>query len=80
MTDVLERPTRANTGTGDPNEVAHIVYPKSKIIEAMVTGTAVEALCGHVFVPTRDPQNYPKCERCLEIVRGRGLNPDRISS
>lgn len=30
-------------------------------------GTDVVALCGHRFKPIRDPQQFPVCQRCLEI-------------
>ncbi len=36
------------------------------IAEASVNGTAVRAMCGVVFVPTRDPDPLPQCPRCAE--------------
>ena len=33
----------------------------------MVTGTPVTALCGKVWVPSRDPKRYPVCPTCKEI-------------
>jgi Protein of unknown function (DUF3039) len=33
----------------------------------MVTGTPVVALCGKVWVPSRDPKRYPVCPTCKEI-------------
>jgi hypothetical protein len=32
-----------------------------------VTGTPVTALCGKVWVPSRDPKRYPVCPTCKEI-------------
>jgi hypothetical protein len=32
-----------------------------------VTGTPIEALCGKVWVPTRDPKKYPVCPDCQRI-------------
>lgn len=46
----------------DPGESA-----ASKVMEARLTGTPIEALCGYVWVPENDPRNYPVCERCKEI-------------
>lgn len=37
------------------------------ILEARVNGTPVTALCGYVFVPSRDPERYPPCSKCVEI-------------
>lgn len=58
--------------TGDPI-MAHIVKTEpgesavAKVTEARIYGTPVEALCGHVWVPSRDPGRYPMCQKCKEI-------------
>lgn len=52
--------------TGDHDRFAHLV-DKEEIVEAMVLGTPVEALCGKVWVPSRDPEKYPVCPTCKEI-------------
>jgi hypothetical protein len=41
--------------------------PKDKLTEAMVMGTPVIALCGKVWVPSRDPERFPVCPECQEI-------------
>jgi hypothetical protein len=33
----------------------------------MVMGTPVVALCGKVWVPSRDPEKFPVCPECKEI-------------
>lgn len=57
---------------GDDNVVAHYAN-KAKIAEALVTGKPVRALCGKVFVPTRDPDGRPVCPRC-EALRHQRTN------
>ena len=58
--------------TGEP-VVAHIVKTEpgenaaAKVLEARINGTPVEALCGHVWVPSRDPKQVPMCQACKEI-------------
>ncbi len=53
--------------------VAHIVRTKpgedaaAKVLAARVEGTPIEALCGHVWVPSRDPKQLPVCQRCKDI-------------
>ncbi len=42
------------------------------VVEGMVNGTAVRALCGKVWVPGRDPRRYPLCPTCKEIAESRG--------
>lgn len=37
------------------------------ILEARVNGTPLTALCGHTWVPERDPMKYPICDKCVEI-------------
>jgi hypothetical protein len=51
---------------GDHERFSHYA-PKDKITEAMVMGTPVTALCGKVWVPSRDPKRYPVCPTCKEI-------------
>jgi hypothetical protein len=53
--------------------VAHIVKTEpgesaaAKVMEARIYGTPLEALCGHVWVPSRDPKQVPMCQNCKEI-------------
>ncbi len=51
---------------GDHERFSHYV-PKHKLTEAMVMGTPVIALCGKVWVPSRNPDRYPVCPECKEI-------------
>ena len=51
---------------GDHERFSHYV-PKDKLTEAMVNGTPVIALCGKVWVPSRDPQKFPVCPDCKDI-------------
>lgn len=69
-TDVLEDERvitdPINTDEGDHERFSHYV-PKDKLMEAMVNGTPVIALCGKVWVPSRDPQKFPVCPDCKDI-------------
>ena len=38
------------------------------LYNAYIEGTPIRALCGKVWVPTRDPSRYPVCPTCQEIV------------
>jgi hypothetical protein len=51
---------------GDHERFSHYA-DREKIMEAMVNGTPVRALCGKVWVPSRDPQRFPVCPECKEI-------------
>ena len=51
---------------GDEERFSHYV-PKDKLMAAMVDGVPVKALCGKMWVPTRDPDRFPICPTCKEI-------------
>jgi hypothetical protein len=55
-----------NLEPGDHERFSHYVR-KEKIVESAVLGTPVVALCGKVWVPSRDPQKFPVCPECKEI-------------
>ncbi len=71
---------------GDHDRMAHIVlegYTPEEgefvstgpaVVEGIVNGTPVRALCGKVWVPGRDPRRYPLCPTCREIAEGMGWN------
>jgi len=62
-------------GDGDHERFAHYVQ-RDKIVDSSVLGTPLKALCGKVWVPSRDPKKYPVCPTCKEIYemipRGEG--------
>ena len=65
-TDVREDRRQVPTDEGDHERFSHYV-PKDKLTEAMVMGTPVVALCGKVWVPSRDPERFPVCPECKDI-------------
>ena len=62
---VLERDAQLDDAQGH-ERLSHYVS-REKLTEAMVMGTPVVALCGKIWVPTRNPENYPVCQECKEI-------------
>lgn len=56
---------------GDHERFSHYV-PKAKLTEALINGTPVVALCGKVWVPTRNPEKFPVCPDCKEIWESFG--------
>jgi hypothetical protein len=69
---------------GDHERMSHIVLEGFRpekgdfvsagpsVVEGMVPGTAVKALCGKIGVPGRNPKRYPICPTCKEIAEARG--------
>lgn len=63
---LLEKPD-----VGSPDDASHYCR-KEEIARAAVEGGLVTALCGVQFMPLRDPQNYPICQRCAELLEQYG--------
>jgi hypothetical protein len=67
--------------TGEP-QAAHIVKSAegdaaAQVLEARIYGTPLEALCGEVFIPQRDPSRLPLCAKCKDIYDTyRAFNED----
>lgn len=51
---------------GDDEKFSHYVN-KNDLMEATVNGTPCKALCGKMWVPTRDASKFPVCPECKEI-------------
>ncbi|WP_316671244.1 DUF3039 domain-containing protein [uncultured Propionibacterium sp.] len=77
---VVEERAQPAYEEGDEERFSHYV-PKAKLTEALVMGTPVVALCGKVWVPTRNPDRFPVCPTCKEIWErmrpGEDKGPDR---
>lgn len=70
---ILDERTEFRLDEGDHERFSHYV-DKAKLTEAMVMGTPVIALCGKVWVPSRNPDRFPVCPECKEIWES--LTPD----
>lgn len=78
---LVEEKTEEQVEAGDHERFAHYVK-KDKIVESAVLGGAVVALCGKVWIPSRDPKKFPVCPECKEIYEsmpegGNGEGPDK---
>lgn len=67
MLDLLETPKTQDTDSDDSNHFSHYAE-KVSVTEGYVLGTPVMAICGKVFVPSRDPEKFPVCPVCKEIM------------
>ena len=63
---IVEERVDVRTDDGGHDRFSHYVV-KGKLTEAMVMGTPLTALCGKVWVPSRDPKKYPVCPECKEL-------------
>jgi hypothetical protein len=84
-TDLTTTPVHSDPALdGDHERMSHIVLEGvhsdegdftslgPSVVEGIVNGTAVRALCGKVWVPGRDPKRYPLCPSCKEIAESMG--------
>lgn len=65
MSTVEESTLDSTVEDGDHDRFAHYVE-KTELTEAIVMGYPVVALCGKIWVPSRDPERFPLCPACKE--------------
>lgn len=64
--DVLERQD-LETQEGDEEKFAHYAEAAS-VTEGYIMGTPVVALCGKIFIPSRNPERLRVCPICKEVM------------
>lgn len=67
MSNLQELELPVNTSSGDHDVFAHYAE-KDLITEALINGTPIVALCGKVWIPFRNPEKYPVCPICQDIL------------
>jgi len=61
------------TDQGDHDRFAHYIADAepgraaAMVTEAIIEGTPLQALCGKVWIPSRDAKRYPVCPTCKEL-------------
>lgn len=74
-TNLLElEQAKVATEGGEP-KFAHYADSVS-VTEGYVMGKAVMAICGKLFVPSRDPKKFPICPICKQIAESLFLSTD----
>lgn len=79
---VSQTPLTGEANGIDPGKLAHIIKkkkgwrnrktsPQAMVLEARIAGTPLEALCGYVWVPSQNPENFPVCTKCKAIYDQR---------
>lgn len=59
----------------DEGRYAHYAEAGS-VTEGYVLGKPVVAICGEIFIPSRDPKKYPVCPACKKIVEALLLDSE----
>lgn len=65
--DLVDTDLENDTDSSDHNEFAHYAEAAS-VTEGYVMGTPVQALCGKIFIPSKNPERLKLCPTCKEIV------------
>ena len=52
---------------GNKERLSHYVR-KADILRSAVDGVPVTALCGKKWLPSRDPDKYPLCPKCKDMM------------
>lgn len=89
MSVSTEQRTSSDTDTRSDDPIfSHIIdrgddkrHVLDILLEARIEGIELTGLCGHKFVPERDPKKYDLCPKCKELYefaadfRGMGDAP-----
>lgn len=70
-TNVVEDIKQTITTDGDHDLFAHYVK-KEALEKAIFDGVPALALCGKLWLPTKDAMRYPVCTECKEIWEALG--------
>lgn len=66
-TDTVEKTdTSLEHSDGDHDRFCHYVR-KEDVLEGYIEGKPIVALCGKVWIPSRDPEKFPLCPSCKEL-------------
>lgn len=67
QTELLEKNSTQEADSGESNQFAHYAE-KNEVTEAYVFGNPILTMCGKFLVPTRDPNKFPVCPSCKEVM------------
>ena len=70
MTELDTRPVQDPTlDDGDDSDKHSHYVRKEDIMRSAVDGVPAVALCGKTWMPSRDPERYPVCPKCVEMMK-----------
>ena len=68
MTDTAEKQkTEFAIDEGDHERLSHYVR-KDDLDKAILDGIPIRALCGKLWLPTKDANRFPVCKDCQQIM------------
>ena len=69
MTELDTRPVGdPQLDDGDDDQRFSHYVRKEDILRSAIDGVPVKALCGKEWLPGRDPEKYPVCPSCKEMM------------
>ena len=67
--------TRVDTSNGDHDKFAHYA-DKDEVTYALIYGAPITALCGKVWIPSRDPKGFSVCPTCKEVYEAMNYSSE----
>lgn len=71
----LDTETKVDTSTGDHDRYSHYA-PKDEITYALIYGVPIMALCGKIWIPSRDPKGFTICPTCKEVYEAMNYSSE----
>lgn len=68
MTEIDTRPADPELQEGDDEPKFSHYVKKEDVMRSAVDGVPAVALCGKTWMPNRDPDKYPICPTCEELM------------
>lgn len=71
----LDTDTVVDTSNGDHDKFAHYA-PKDEVTYALIYGVPIMALCGKIWIPSRDPKGFSVCPTCKEVYEAMNYSSE----
>lgn len=71
----LDTETIVDTTNGDHDKFAHYA-PKDEVTYALIYGVPIMALCGKIWIPSRDPKGFSVCPTCKEVYEAMNYSSE----
>lgn len=71
----LDTETVVDTSNGDHDKFSHYA-PKDEITYALIYGVPIMALCGKIWIPSRDPKGFSVCPTCKEVFEAMNYSSE----
>ena len=75
QSDTLTEINTSPAEPGDHDKFSHYA-PKEEITYALIYGAPIMALCGKIWIPSRDPKGFSICPTCKEVYEAMNYSSE----